>query len=475
MVNRFFSPSQQFADSAGAPLAGGFLYFYASGTSTPLTTYSNATLATPNLNPVPLDSAGRAGNIFLQDLAYKVTLTDSLLNQIWTADPVYSSDFSTIAQFQTTAGSPNGQLAGTAGSSGVPADADWDRTNNILYVCTTTGSSSTAVWTAVNATTAAAVVPTPQGYLTPVSGTPIITTDSVAATVVYYTPYIGNLVPIYNGATFVPTVFTELTMTLSASQAANGIYDLFVFSASGVPTLAVGPAWTTATAGAGARGTGAGTTQLTRISGFLVNAVSMTARNGATTYSVAANQATYVGSLSMDSSAGQVTCHRGYGQTRRWSVWNAYNRTPVYLKAGDPTASWTYGTNTTRQSNAAAGNTLCLFNGLIEEFANITFNQDAQIALPTATPQSGGVQIGIGINSTTVMTGEIGYVNLGSNVGAAGALQVSDRNSMAARYSYMPTLGINNINSLEIAQSANSTNTIYGTETDMILQAVWRA
>lgn len=48
--------------------------------------------------------------------------------------------------FFTSAGSPNGQTAGTAAASGFPPDLCWDTVNNLLYTCTQTGSSSTAVW-----------------------------------------------------------------------------------------------------------------------------------------------------------------------------------------------------------------------------------------------------------------------------------------------------------------------------------------
>jgi hypothetical protein len=71
MANRLSSPNQQYSDFTGAPYAGGSLTFQASGTSTPLATYSDRALSIANTNPVVLDSAGRAGNIFLQNLAYK--------------------------------------------------------------------------------------------------------------------------------------------------------------------------------------------------------------------------------------------------------------------------------------------------------------------------------------------------------------------------------------------------------------------
>ena len=84
---RFVLPYQSVFDSTGAPVPGALLYFYASGTSTPLTTYADPLLTTPNANPVQANAAGTFPNIFLSG-NYKVILTDSLNNQIWTADPV---------------------------------------------------------------------------------------------------------------------------------------------------------------------------------------------------------------------------------------------------------------------------------------------------------------------------------------------------------------------------------------------------
>jgi hypothetical protein len=76
---------------------------------------------------------------------------------------------------------------------------------------------------------------------------------------------------------------------------------------------------------------------------------------------VAGNYATYLGSIFMDGTNGQISCHNTYGQSRKWGVWNAYNRDPITLLMGDSTASWTYSTATIRQSNAAAGNALTTF------------------------------------------------------------------------------------------------------------------
>lgn len=81
---------QQFFDSNGKPLAGGFIYSYIAGTTTPLATYTDETGATPNTNPVVLDSSGTA-KIWMANASYKFVLQDSLGNLIETVDEVLST------------------------------------------------------------------------------------------------------------------------------------------------------------------------------------------------------------------------------------------------------------------------------------------------------------------------------------------------------------------------------------------------
>jgi hypothetical protein len=66
----------QFFDSNGNPLAGGKLYSYAAGTTTPQTTYTSSSGLTANTNPIILNSGGRVpSEIWLTDgVAYKFAL-----------------------------------------------------------------------------------------------------------------------------------------------------------------------------------------------------------------------------------------------------------------------------------------------------------------------------------------------------------------------------------------------------------------
>lgn len=83
MTNTFTIPSgrTQFLDANGNPLAAGKVYFYIPATSTPKDTYQDIAGATPNTNPVTLDSAGEAS--IMGTGAYRQVVTDSLGNQQW--------------------------------------------------------------------------------------------------------------------------------------------------------------------------------------------------------------------------------------------------------------------------------------------------------------------------------------------------------------------------------------------------------
>lgn len=80
-------PKMQFVDQNGIPLAGGLVYTYAAGTSTPQATYTDYTGAVQNANPVVLDSAGRA-TIFLGSLSYKFVVQNSAGTQQYMVDGV---------------------------------------------------------------------------------------------------------------------------------------------------------------------------------------------------------------------------------------------------------------------------------------------------------------------------------------------------------------------------------------------------
>ena len=138
----------------------------------------------------------------------------------------------------------------------------------------------------------------PQGRLTLSTSNAVAYVNVTGATSIYYTPYEGNLIPLYDGTKFIQKSFSEITNTTTnnttnpAACTTNSNYDLFVWDNGGTITLSRGPAWTSDTA----RGTGAGTTELQRLNGIWTNKVAIT--NGP-----AANKGTYVGTVRTDGSS----------------------------------------------------------------------------------------------------------------------------------------------------------------------------
>ena len=80
----------QFFNNDGTVLAGGKLYTYAAGTSTPKTTYTTSAGSIAHANPIVLDSSGRVpgGEIWLTAGTYKFSLFTSANVLIATYDNI---------------------------------------------------------------------------------------------------------------------------------------------------------------------------------------------------------------------------------------------------------------------------------------------------------------------------------------------------------------------------------------------------
>jgi hypothetical protein len=80
----------QFFNNTGQPLAGGLIYTYAAGTSTPTATYTSSLGTIANSNPITLDANGRPpSQIWLTSgVRYKLILQDASAVQIWSNDNI---------------------------------------------------------------------------------------------------------------------------------------------------------------------------------------------------------------------------------------------------------------------------------------------------------------------------------------------------------------------------------------------------
>lgn len=386
---------------------------------------------------------------------------------------VWNADDSKV-QLIPYSGNPNGFVAGTAAAVNKVCSAVWDYTNEVLYFCTVSGNAATAVWVNIVATGLPNFpMPAPEGYLSTSPTLPVITSDSIGATAIFYVAYQGNWAVYHDGTELVSFQFpTSMSLVLSASQAALNIYDVFLAYNSGTPVIGTGPSWAagsggSVTPGSCARGTGVGSTSLTRTSGLYTNTVSMSliynVGAGNVTITVPAGRGVYLGSIYIDATPGQVTCHRSFGQSRKWGISNAFNRTPIALSEGDPSSGWTYNTNTWRSANNLATNVAQAFCGLAEETIEVSVDQSVTL---TTNPGCGG-NIGVGVNSTTAPTGKIG-----SFIQGGGSNPNGQTGDMHGVYAVPPALGVTNLYFLERGQGfANST--FNGTNTNMVMTVVY--
>lgn len=115
----------------------------------------------------------------------------------------------------------------------------------------------------------------PQGRLTLQSNTPVMTTTQASKAIVYYSQYVGDKVPIYDGSVFTMTTFTELSCATTdttknpSAIGVNKVNDWFVWNDAGTMRLCHGPDWTNDTT----RSAGTG---IIRQNGIWMNATAIT-------------------------------------------------------------------------------------------------------------------------------------------------------------------------------------------------------
>lgn len=205
------------------------------------------------------------------------------------------------------------------------------------------------------------------GRLTLTTGTPVTTANVTAATTLYFTPYRGNKIGLYDGATWHVRTFAELSITL-ASLTASRPYDVWCYDNSGTPALEL-LTWSSTTA----RGT-----SLAYQDGVLVKSGAATRR--------------YLGTICITSVTGQ--CEDSL--TNRF-VWNYYNRIrrPLFVST---TNSHTYTTSAFRAFNNDASMQVSFVIGVLEDSIPLS------LICGVADTSTGGGYAGIGYDSSAAPT-----------------------------------------------------------------------
>lgn len=210
-----------------------------------------------------------------------------------------------------------------------------------------------------------------QGRLTLTSGTPVTTSDVTAATTIYFTPYKGNQIGLYSGATWNLFAFSEISLSLSGYTADKN-YDIWVYDNSGTVTLD-STVWTNDTTRA---------TALTTQDGVYV-------KSGATTRR-------YVGTIRITGTTGQTED----SEAKRY-VWNCYNRANRALRQFETNYDWTYSSTTWRQARASTSNQVDVVVGVAESIISLSVVNRVSVS---GSAQS--AQIAFGEDSTTTVATE---------------------------------------------------------------------
>ncbi len=182
---------------------------------------------------------------------------------------------------------------------------------------------------------------TPGGRLTLTSGAPVTTADVAASTDVYYTPYLHNIIALWDGTIWQPVTFAEKTLALGAVT--SGLpYDVFGYLSGGDLALEK-LAWASTTARA---------TAISMQDGRYCKTGDKTRLYLGTFHTISTTQ----------------TCDTA---AKRF-LWNMYNRVvkPLSYLAGEQ--NWTYGTATWRQKNADAAAKVEIVLGVKEDLLDLT-------------------------------------------------------------------------------------------------------
>lgn len=213
--SRYVVPYAYAYRPTGEPIDGALLNFYVTSSSTVrANTYSDATLSTPNPNPVVANASGTFPNIFLDpNVVYRVVLTYPVIEgaaEVWTADPVSSDNSGTIA-YSGTATYARGTVGYKLQQFINPMDSPWNAN----------GTGNVDDYAAFSA---ADVYATSQGLPLWITKTHLLNTD--------YTPtsnliFAGGKVKIANTKTLTVITTIEAPISQIFDVSLGGEVDLF--------------------------------------------------------------------------------------------------------------------------------------------------------------------------------------------------------------------------------------------------------
>jgi hypothetical protein len=201
------------------------------------------------------------------------------------------------------------------------------------------------------------------GRLTTETGVPVSTSDRTSQSTIYFTPYNGNQIALYDGSSWQMKSFTELSLALSGLTSGKN-YDVFVDYNGGTPQLVLSASWTNDTTRADA---------ITLQDGVYV-------KSGATDHRLIGTIRTTSTTTTEDSAA-------------KAFVWNLYNAEVRPVRAATPT-NWSTTVASFREFNNSSAYRIEAVIGI----AGTTVDLKATIY----AGNTNGYTVGIGQDSATV-------------------------------------------------------------------------
>lgn len=344
----------------------------------------------------------------------------------------------------------------TSNGDGGQGNFYWNASGNAPddsgVTCITPNGVAAGQWTRLTGGSSVSTTATifPMGRLTLTSGSPVMSADATAQSTIYYAPYVGGLVPIYNGVGFINYSFSQLSLALDSNSGHTGyqqsgkLFDVFAFLSGGVVVIATGPAWSTSTA----RGTGAGTTQLTMLNGLWTNtvAISLKKDSTATQTSVSIGQATYLGTLYATANGQTGMALKpspSTGGTNNFlGLYNAYNRVPILATCRDSTVSWTYATATWRSANGSVSNRISFVDGLQQSYVRGDYLVYASNAIA-----GNSVYTGLNLDSSS---------STPNFIAASQSATANNGMEFPVQESFSPVLGLHYIQAMEDSPNATT-------------------
>lgn len=240
----------------------------------------------------------------------------------------------------------------------------------------------------------------------------------------YFVPFGGNSITLYNGATW--DVLASDRVSLNTSGVVSGSnYDVFAYNNAGALALELSAAWTDDTTRADS---------LTRVDGTLTKTADSTRR--------------YVGTVRSKSS-GYVGGNFSFlGEVY---VWNFYNRLPLAARIVESTDTWTYinPNSAWRQVRASTANSIKIVTG----DPTLVTVRATGLAYVGATGAGNMAAVGVGVDSTTANSAQV----YGGNPNSTSLFM-----TLTAEYKGYPGIGYRPIYWLETGVGGAVTYTFAG-------------